>query len=216
VAILTAKDFKQRETPDIVVPVGPDVEVRCRVPDLAALLFTQLLPMELTQHVIESTLQMEGLDQEAKGKKALSDPEFLKFLEHWICAVCVEPRVTMQVPDEKARILAAIAALRGAAPRLGDDTAAAVEAIDVLEAVFNQAIAQRKFEAGTDDAVWIGDVSIMTRLAIFNATFRGFKAPQGAREFLVRAARAATGPDSPSVAMPPVGAGGSDEPTPGA
>lgn len=95
-ALLTARQLKARETPEFLVDLGDGGEVLVRVPDVQLLILKNLIPLPLLGEVIKLvgawTGKVEELTEDLKDK---SD-DLLLFVDTYICAAVIAPRVVMQ------------------------------------------------------------------------------------------------------------------------
>lgn len=95
-AILTAQQLKDRETPERTVDIGNGDEVRIRRPDLQTLVFEGFLPTPLLNSVLLMIGEWAGKDAKNITEDVVAkSTELREFIDRWLCAAIVEPRVTL-------------------------------------------------------------------------------------------------------------------------
>lgn len=102
-APISARDLTSRFDQDrISIPVPGGGDLLCRKPSLPELIFEQLIPMPLLQQVLQAAA---GLDPKSKTAQELTlevianHPEYLEFMNRWVCAAVLEPRIVMEKPE---------------------------------------------------------------------------------------------------------------------
>lgn len=95
-AILTAAQLKDRESPPVTVELGDGAEVLCRRPDLPTLLYEGLLPTPLMAKVIQTIANWSDIGADAVTADMLANDVAMRdFVNRWVCAALVQPRAVM-------------------------------------------------------------------------------------------------------------------------
>ena len=188
-AILNAKELRQRECPEILIDIGDGQQVLARRPDLATLVYENIMPMPLLSAVAKAIsgyadiakAASEAGDGAAKKEVTVEEmgrnAEMRKFVDTWVCAAMVQPRAVQPPPP---------IVIDGQPPT-----------------------AQPPFVV-PDDAVLVTDLTLATRTQVFRETF-SFGPP--AKAVAVAAAErfpdvgdgATPGPDVPTLQPEAVG-----------
>jgi hypothetical protein len=108
--IASVADLKQHESPEALVTVpGTELQIRCRRPDMLGRLVAGLLPLPLLARASASIDRWAGLSPDAVGREVLADPataaEMAEFIDRWVCAAAVQPRIVMEPTDAGAAAL---------------------------------------------------------------------------------------------------------------
>lgn len=95
-ALLSAKQLKHRESPEIVVDLGDGDTVLCRRPDLQTLIFQKFMPMPLMGEVASLISQWMGKGETEVTEAALERSDKLAtFVDRWLVASMVAPRAVL-------------------------------------------------------------------------------------------------------------------------
>lgn len=92
----TADQIRQRL---ITIPISPDCSIEVRRPDLLSQAVNNVLRLPQFQAVI-TALSAPMLGYEPPPTSAELDAQSVEFIDHWVCAAAVNPRVVLT--DEEA------------------------------------------------------------------------------------------------------------------
>lgn len=100
-AVLSAKELKDRESPERKIDIGGGDEVVVRRPDLPTLVYEGVMPMPLLSAVVKSISGWAGNGEtEVTSDMMSKDDSLRKFVDAWVCCTVVEPRI-VRPPDAK-------------------------------------------------------------------------------------------------------------------
>lgn len=93
-AVMTAREWKDAESPELIIDVGGGREVRARRPDIGLLVLKGLMPTPLLAEVVKIIGAWTGTAlTELSEDLAEKNDKVLEFLDTYVCAACVQPRV---------------------------------------------------------------------------------------------------------------------------
>lgn len=100
-AILTAKELKDREVGEFPISIGNGQEVIVRRPDLQLLVLRGLLPVPMFSHVVRLVNDWAGSTAVSSIPDSVvqGSDELLTFVDTFVAAACVSPRVVLRPED---------------------------------------------------------------------------------------------------------------------
>lgn len=102
-AILTAQQLKDRETPEFPIPIGGGDEVWARMPDIQLLILQGILPSPLLNGVIKMIGAWAGTPVTELTEEIIKEsPDLLRFVDIMANAALVKPRVVLRFEDQVA------------------------------------------------------------------------------------------------------------------
>lgn len=92
--VATAEQLRNRP---ILVPVpGTDLQIECRRPDPLTLIADGILPLPIFGGVLEQLTELaHGDSEDATSNIQAAWKTYLAFVDHWVCAAAVKPRVVL-------------------------------------------------------------------------------------------------------------------------
>lgn len=97
-AVATPKTFRSQNT--LIVTLPGDIEFQCRRPDPLELIAQDILPLPIYAAVFEAV----GQGSLSADKMRDAPTTYLNFVDRWVCAAVVEPRVVLDVVDPEQEI----------------------------------------------------------------------------------------------------------------
>ncbi len=100
-AVLTARQLKDRESPEFSIDLGGGQEVIARLPDVQLMVLKGLLPTPLLGEMVKLVGQWAGTEllKDLTEDVIKESTKILAFVDAYVCAALVKPRVVATAAD---------------------------------------------------------------------------------------------------------------------